>query len=267
MRNWNSKEIIKKNDLQEYYWYQGFFYSDFGKNEYYRRDFEELKYRDLALFSLGQIKSKKILDVGCGSGLYTLTFLKMGAEFVAGQDLSQESLNITIDACKKSGFSNFEMKAGNCETLLFENNSFDLVFSGDVFEHISCKQKENFINEIYRVLKPGGMLTIKTPNKSYLKMSTFLRKISAIIKLKNPFKIHIPHTHNNPNNEHHGLSTYSEFKKIFNSTMFHQPVITYHELNKKHIPRFITKMFKKSSIFNQHIIITVQKPIFYGIYS
>jgi len=266
MKNWNSTEIVKKCDLQENYWHQGFFHLDFGKTEFYRRDFDELKWRDLSLFSLNQIESKKILDVGCGSGLYTLTFLKLGADFVAGQDISEEAVNSTIDTCKKNGFSNFSIKKGNCETLLFDDNSFDLAFSGDVFEHITKEQKINFINEIYRVLKPGGLLTIKTPNKSYLKMSTFLRQIIALMKIKNPFKIHIPHTHNNPNNEHHGLTTISELKKILNATMFHSPEITYKELNKKHIPLLIKKTFRKSSVFNQHIIITVRKPIFYGIY-
>jgi len=118
---------------------------------------------------------------------------------------------------------------------LFEDNNFDLAFSGDVFEHLTKEQKINFIKEIYRVLKPGGLLTIKTPNKSYLKMSTFFKQITALMKLKNPFKIHIPHTHSNPDNEHHGLTTYSELKEIFNATMFHTPEITYVELNKKNV--------------------------------
>jgi len=155
MTNWNSKEFIKSENLNEYYWHQGFFHEDFGKNDYYRRDFEELRYRDLAISSLGNIELKKILDVGCGvEGLYTLTFLKLGAKHVSGQDIKDVCIKSVSNICKKNGFLNFDIKTGNCEKLLFEDNNFDLVFSGDVFEHITYQQKVNFINEIYRVLLP-----------------------------------------------------------------------------------------------------------------
>jgi len=266
MKNWKINETIKKENLQEYYWYQGFFHFDFGKNDIYRRDFEELRYRDLALFSLGKIEEKRIIDIGCGSGLYALTFLKLGATFVSGQDISQASIDIANEKSKKNGYTNFDYKVGNCEKLLFDDNSFDLAFSGDVFEHITKQQKINFINEIFRVLKPGGILTIKTPNKDYLKMSIALKRIKALLMLKNPFNIYIAHTKNNPDNEHHGLTTYKEMKNIFETTMFHKPTITFNELNKSGIPLFIRKLFKKSQYFNQQIIITVRKPLFYGIY-
>jgi len=101
MQNWKTIELIKRENLGENYWAQGFFYEDFGKKEYFRRDFEELRYRDLSPFTLGQIESKIILDVGCGDGLYTLTFLKLGARYVAGQDISVESVNRAQNNCKK----------------------------------------------------------------------------------------------------------------------------------------------------------------------
>jgi hypothetical protein len=116
------------------------------------------------------------------------------------------------------------------------------------------------------VLKPGGRFTIKTPNKSYLKMSNFFRRVLAVAKFKNPMNIHIAHTHNNPDNEHHGLTTHAEMLEIFRNTMFHEPEIVFQELNKKAIPSFIRRLFKKNVYFNQQIIISVRKPIFYGIY-
>ena len=139
--NWNSQEIIKRENLNEYYWYQSFFHFDFGKNNYYRRDFNELKYRDLALFSLGSINSKSIIDIGCGTGLYVLTFLKLGAKHVAGQDISESSVEETKKTCLNNGYLNFEIKTGDCQKLQFDNNMFDIAFSGDVFEHITYKQK------------------------------------------------------------------------------------------------------------------------------
>lgn len=267
MTNWNSNERVKRENLKENYWFQGFFWETFTYNDYYKRDFEELRCRDLALFALGQIESKTILDVGCGDGLYTLTFLKLGAKFVAGQDIDVRWVNIAKSNCEKNGFSNFDIKTGDCQNLLFDDSFFDAVFSGDVFEHLTREEKINFINEIYRVLKPGGYFTIKTPNKDYLRITTLVRKFYSILKFKNPFKIHIPHTRNNPDNEHHGLTTYKELLDIYESTMFHKPVITFQALNKKGIPNFIKELFKKSKFFNQNIIMTVRKPYFYGLYN
>lgn len=267
MLHWNKSELIEKQNIKGDFWQRGFFYSRIGEKEFYKRDFEELRYRDLSLFTLGSIESKNILDVGCGDGLYVLAFLQLGANKVSAQDILPEEIEKCKEKCKQAGFSNFDLKVGNCEQLLFDNSLFDIVFSGDVFEHITKQQKINFINEIYRVLKPGGVFTIKTPNKDYLKMSLFFKKIMYTLKLKNPFNLYIAHTNNNPNNEHHGLSTYKEFEEIFNNTMFHEPKITYQILNKKGFPIFLSKLFKKNKYFNQQIIITVRKPYFYGLYA
>ncbi len=175
MAYWNDIEIVERDALPEFWWHKGYFYFDFNNKNLFRRDFEELRYRDLAIFALGEVKGKRILDIGCGEGLYTLTFLKLEAEFVAGQDISEKAVEAAIETCKKQGFKNFTIKEGNCETLLFEDNSFDLVFAGDVFEHITYQQKVNFINEIFRVLKPGGVFTIKTPNKIICKWLIFTK--------------------------------------------------------------------------------------------
>lgn len=266
MKNWNTVESVKRENMEEYYWFQGFYWEDFEKNDFYRRDFEEMRYRDLSLFAFPQIENKCILDLGCGTGLYALTFLKMGASYVAGQDISEKAIQEATNICKKNKFENFEFKIGSGEHLLFEDHSFDYVFSGDVFEHITLDQKRCFINEIYRVLKPGGIVTIKTPNLNYLRISIFFKKVKTAITFKNPFNIHIAHTRNNPNNEHHGLTTYKELTAIFHETLFHKPVITYQELNKKAIPKWIANFFKCNKYFNQQIIISARKPIFFGLY-
>lgn len=264
--NWKSTEYVKQSDLAEFYWEQGFFYTEFGnKDKTYKRDFEELRLRDISLFTLGSIKDKRVLDLGCGTGLYALTFLKLGAKEVCGQDLSQSYIDIVSKNAKRLNFDNFVGKVGDCSVLQFEDNSFDLVFCGDVFEHIDDSLKEKFISEAYRVLKPGGLFTLKTPNKSYLRLTNFLHRIKAVLKFKNPFKIHIAHTKNNPDNEHHGLINHKNLDKLFLKTMFHFPVTTKTKLNKG-IPDYMAVFLGKFRVFNQHVIITVQKPIFYGIY-
>lgn len=263
--NWNSIETCEKKNLGPRWWEQGFFPHGTRQSELYHRDFEELRLRDISLFALGDVRDKKILDIGCGAGLYSLTFLMMGAAEVCGQDISPQAIE---QACAKMitlGYSNFVGKAGDCANLQFEDDSFDLIYSGDVFEHITDELKLKFIREAYRVLKPGGVFTVKTPNKNYLRLSNALHRIKALLSLKNPFNIHIAHTRNNPDNEHHGLTTHRGLESLFSQTMFHFPTTTLADLNKG-LPRSISRLLGRYRFFNQHIIMTVRKPVFFGFY-
>jgi 2-polyprenyl-3-methyl-5-hydroxy-6-metoxy-1,4-benzoquinol methylase len=86
----------------------------------------------------------KVLDVGCGD-----KFLKMPFE---NKGFLYEGIDIdTID------FNN--------DQFLFADNSFDIVVSLAVIEHI--KNAENFLNEINRILKKGGFVFFSTPNWFY----------------------------------------------------------------------------------------------------
>ena len=261
---WNKMEFLKREELDKYAWHKGFFQYQWNP-KIWKRNFNELKLRDISLFNFGDFYQKKILDIGCGEGLYMLTFFKMGASYTGGQDISTDLVEKAISICNENGF-NPDVKVGDCTQLYFENNTFDLVFSGDVFEHITEDQKNQCIAEIFRVLKPGGLVTIKTPNLDYLKLSVFLKRLYAIFKFSNPFKIHIAHTKNNPDNEHHGLTTYKKLIKLLINNTFHEPTITYHQLERKSVSVFISKFLKKNKYFNEHIIMTARKPIFYGLY-
>lgn len=262
MANWNTTDIKSWNELdKDFYWHQGYFHVNYEGNENYQRDWDEQRLRDYAVFTLGELKGKTILDMGCGYGLYSLTFLMMGAELVCGQDIDKEALDKAISIMEKF---NFQYKVGDCAEIQYEDNYFDLVFAGDLFEHVTLNKKKDFISEAYRVLKPGGIFTIKTPNKSYLKITNLLHRIKAIIKFRNPFNIHIAHTRNNPDNEHHGLTTHKELIGLFEETFFHKPEITTSDFN-KNLPRWICRILSKYRL-NAQITISVTKPIFYGIY-
>jgi len=260
--NWKTTDIKGWGSLdQENYWYQGYFHVDFDDGTVYQRDNDELRIRDEAFFLLGDIEGKKILDMGCGQGLYSLTFLKMGAKLVCGQDIDVDEICIALE--KMNGL-NFGAAIGDCSKLQFNENEFDLVFAGDVFEHITPEQKESFITEAYRVLKPGGVFAIKTPNKNYLRLTNVLHRVKAILKFRKFWNIHIAHTRNNPDNEHHGLTTYKELIGIFDNTMFHPAVITTMDFNRS-LPRWLCKILGRLGLSAQ-IVLSVRKPIFYGIY-
>lgn len=267
MKNWNDIEIKKTEELTEENWMLGYFHSshdDWDKRSWVR-DLNVLRIRDLALFALGDVEGKCILDIGCGPGIYMEIIARMGGK-VSGQDVSPQETEKALKRFKEKGFD-ATIKAGDAtQRLLFEDNSFDAVFSADFFHFINYEDKNKVMSEIYRVLKPGGRVVIKTLNLDYLKTSLFIKRALAILKLKSPFKIHIPHTHNNPDNRHIGLTTYREMEKVLQNNMFHSPEIMYVPLTKKNLPAAITRFLYGKKRFTPEIIITARKALFYGFY-
>jgi len=103
-------------------------------------------------------RSLKILDVGCGTGV-NAEFLRAQGHRVFGIDLSPTALA----TFHKFGF---EGAVGDASIgLPFESNRFDLVFSSEVIEHLA--DGEAFLQELYRVAKPGGQLLLSTPNSAF----------------------------------------------------------------------------------------------------
>jgi len=107
-------------------------------------------------------KGMRILDVGCGTGNFSIKLAKMGCE-VVGIDLSEEMLKIAKDKTEKEALDiTFHQMDGY--NLNFSNNEFDAVFSMAAFEFI--KEPKKAYDEMYRVLKPGGHMLIGTIHKN-----------------------------------------------------------------------------------------------------
>ena len=263
MKGWkNSEKVVSSEELdRELQERQGFYWTSMSnEGKEWTRNFQAIRLKDLTLFCLGEVKGKKIIDIGCYKADYLITVAKLGAGYIGGQDLNE-------DAIKKGRLrlseENIEGKlvAGDAVKLDFPDNFFDIAFSCDVFEHISLEVKEKVISEVYRVLKPGGTFVIKTPNLSYLKICIFLKRILNLVMLKSPF-VYIAHTNNNPDNEHHGLTTYSELENLLENNFFHTPEITYVPLIRKRLPKFVTKLLYGKKSFTEEIIISTRKSIF-----
>ncbi|MFC1662686.1 methyltransferase domain-containing protein [Patescibacteria group bacterium] len=93
-----------------------------------------------------------ILDLGCGSGNMYSVLSKYGK--LTGVDNSGEVLAYA----QKIGYE--KIVKANALDLPLNNNEYDLVVAVDLIEHIDDENK--FINEIFRVMKPGGYLFITT---------------------------------------------------------------------------------------------------------
>ncbi len=106
------------------------------------------------VFSMLQSKSGKALDLGCGTGNYTLELKKRGFD-VIGLDASEGMLQVA----RSKGLNCIK---GDAYSLPFPDRSFDLVLSVTMFEFIY--EPERVVAEINRVLKPGGEVLIATMN-------------------------------------------------------------------------------------------------------
>jgi SAM-dependent methyltransferase len=99
----------------------------------------------------------KILEVGCGIGNIVFELTKQGHDII-GRDISGEAI---AHGHKKYPDINIDVQPA--EELNFENETFDIVLSFDLFEHVV--QIDKHIIEVFRVLRPGGYYMFQTPNK------------------------------------------------------------------------------------------------------
>lgn len=99
--------------------------------------------------------SGKALDIGCGPGYFLTAAQKLGFD-VYGLDPSDY---IVAQAQKTWGD---KVRLGLIESANYAPESFDLVVAFDTFEHIY--DPKNFLSAIHKILKPGGVLAITTPD-------------------------------------------------------------------------------------------------------
>jgi ubiquinone/menaquinone biosynthesis C-methylase UbiE len=109
-------------------------------------------------------RGKKLLEIGCGLGTDSLQFARNGA-IVTGIDLTEEGPRLAKQRFDMEGLRG-EFLAADAENLPFADNTFDVVFSFGVLHHTPDTQKA--VNEVYRVLKPGGEIVIMLYHKHSL---------------------------------------------------------------------------------------------------
>ena len=115
--------------------------------------------------SLVDLKDKKVLDFGCGNGAQTIQFSNTGASIMA-VDINKNNLDIFREYISDNKISNIDILKYDGNIIPFENESFDIVVSYEVLEHVADEQKS--LQEIHRVLKIGGDIVISVPNKWWI---------------------------------------------------------------------------------------------------
>src|SRR5262249_13639055 len=109
--------------------------------------------------------SRQILDAGCGTGFNLGHFASLGPHRVFGLDLSADALA----GVRKRGID--KVCQASIAEIPYATNSFDLVFTFDVLCQVDPPIAQASLNEMQRVLRPGGLLFIRVPAFAWMRSS------------------------------------------------------------------------------------------------
>lgn len=104
-----------------------------------------------------------VLDAGCGEGFYSMVFSNLFNCKVSAVDNDDSILKNAKNWLE--GFKNVEFKKGDLCNIEFPSDYFDKAVCTEVLEHIVDDKKA--ASELYRVMKPGGVLAVTVPNINY----------------------------------------------------------------------------------------------------
>lgn len=103
---------------------------------------------------------------------------------VTGLDGDPKALEIARGKVARSGLT-ITLDEGMAFDLPYPDNSFDRVFSGLLFHHLTREDKERSLKEVYRVLRPGGELHVADWGKA---SNVFMRSAFFLVQFLDGFK-------------------------------------------------------------------------------
>ncbi len=108
--------------------------------------------------------AKKVLEVGCGSGIDALEFARHGA-FVTATDVTDNAVSLTQGLARETGLP-VQVVQASALSLPFPDRSFDCIYSFGVLHHVP--DVEDALGEIERLLGDGGTVLAMLYNRDSL---------------------------------------------------------------------------------------------------
>ena len=116
----------------------------------------------------------KILDIGCGKGFMLFDFMKLNPNFVLeGIDISDYAITNGVPEVKKF------LKVGDAKSLLYEDNSFDLVISINTTHNLEINQCKKALSEMERVSRKDKYLIVDAYSNEIEKDRIFAWNLTA----------------------------------------------------------------------------------------
>lgn len=101
-------------------------------------------------------KSHTLLDIGAGTGFFTIPMAENTSNKVYAMDPDRRMLSIIEDKAKEKGLTNIELVQDFIENLSIDDHSIDFVMASLILHEVSSLTKA--LSNIFNVLKPGGHL-------------------------------------------------------------------------------------------------------------
>jgi SAM-dependent methyltransferase len=126
---------------------------------------------EYAFYLLGDVRGKRVLDIGCGSGETLIPLARRGAD-ATGADISPDLITIANRRLKEAGVE-ARAEVGSAYETGYPDQSFDVVFCMSLIHHLDIAMVRD---EMRRVLRPGGYIVLKEPIR-FSKGYDFLRSL------------------------------------------------------------------------------------------
>lgn len=124
-----------------------------------------------------------ILDIGTGPGMYAIDIATAAPSCrVVGIDISETFIDIAKESALSAKINNVEFALGNIESLGFADNHFSKIICAGVISVVH--QRKQAINELARVLRPGGTLAVREPCRSTGAFSRFVFGLPAESRIR-----------------------------------------------------------------------------------
>lgn len=123
-----------------------------------------------------------LLDAGCGSGHLSRFLAEQNPHArIIGCDASSDRLKQAAEAA--SPIRNLEFIHSDLAQLAFENETFDVIACRFVFHHLSSTHRVRVIQELHRVLKPGGRIVSADPDGMFYTLCPMPEVVSRALKI------------------------------------------------------------------------------------
>ncbi len=205
------------------------------------------------LRNCGELKGKKILEAGCGSGVISAEIASLGSD-VHLLDISKEALEVAAASFSSRGVRG-KFVQGDIFNLPYAEAAFDVVWNAGVMEHFEGEVQSKAIENLARIIKPGGFFVTFNPSER----AVFYRIGKRIAENRGtwPYGPEIPVKSLKDQCSEAGFFVKKEYPICFNENLL---FISYLSKHLKSILKLILRPFSRAfliRVFGGYLLVTV----------